>query len=88
VRAEPRCPGSARLATVAWMTRESAFVRRRLDAVVGLAGLAVLVVCAIIVRGGTVGSLERRVFEAINGVTGSLEPVGNAVQFLEGTIEI
>jgi len=38
-----------------------------LDAVVGLAGLAVLVVCAIAVRGGTVGSLERRLFEAING---------------------
>jgi undecaprenyl-diphosphatase len=62
--------------------RDGAFTRRRLDVVVGLAGLAVLVVCAVIVRDGTVGSFERRVFEAINGLPDFLEPPMRLVQFL------
>lgn len=64
------------------MTRESTFERRRLDAIAGLAGLAVLVGCAIIVHNGTVSSLERSVFEAINGLPDVLEPPMRLVQFL------
>lgn len=62
--------------------RDGGFVRRRLDVVVGLAGLALLVVCAVIVRDGTVGSLERRVFEAINELPDVLEPPMRLAQFL------
>jgi membrane-associated phospholipid phosphatase len=64
------------------MTRERTFERRRLDAVAGLTGLALLVVCAIIVRDGTVGSPERSVFEAINGLPDVLEPPMRLAQFL------
>jgi membrane-associated phospholipid phosphatase len=64
------------------MTRESTFERRRLDAVAGVAGLAALVVSAIVVRDGTVGSLERTVFEAINGMPDFLEPPMRLAQFL------
>ncbi len=64
------------------MAHERAFERRRSDVVAGLAGSAVLVVCAIIVRDGTVGSLERRLFEAINGLPGFLEPPMRLAQFL------
>lgn len=64
------------------MARESRFERRRLDAIAGLAGLAVLMVCAIVVREGTVGSLERSVFEAINGLPEFLEPPMRLAQFL------
>jgi membrane-associated phospholipid phosphatase len=62
--------------------REHAFGRRRVDVVVGLSGLVVLTVCAIVVRDGTVGSIERRVFEAINGLPESLSPLMQAAQFL------
>jgi undecaprenyl-diphosphatase len=64
------------------MARKRMFERRRLDAVAGLTGLALLVVCAIIVRDGTVGSLERSVFEAINGLPDFLEPPMRLAQFL------
>lgn len=64
------------------MTRPHTYERRRLDVVVGLAGLTVLVVCAVIVRDGTVGSLERWIFEAINGLPGFLEPPMRLAQFL------
>jgi undecaprenyl-diphosphatase len=64
------------------MTRPHTYERRRLDVVVGLAGLTVLVVCAIIVRDGTVGSLEGWIFEAINGLPGFLEPPMRLAQFL------
>jgi membrane-associated phospholipid phosphatase len=60
----------------------SAFERRQLDMVAGLAGLAVLVICAVIVRDGTVGSLERRIFESINGLSDVLEPPMRLIQFL------
>jgi membrane-associated phospholipid phosphatase len=64
------------------MGQERTFERRRFDAVVGLAGVAVLVVCAIIVRDGTVGSVERNLFEAVNGLPGVLEPPMRMAQFL------
>jgi undecaprenyl-diphosphatase len=64
------------------MARSDAFERRKLDVVAGLGGLAVLVGCAIVVRDGTVGSLERSVFEAINGLPGFLEPPMRLAQFL------
>jgi undecaprenyl-diphosphatase len=64
------------------MARERTFERRRLDAVTGLAGLVVLVVCAIVVRDGSVGSFERSVFEAINGLSDALEPPMRLAQFL------
>ena len=64
------------------MTRDRPFERRRLDVVAGLGGLAVLVACAVVVRDGTVGSLERSVFEAINGLPEVLEPPMRLAQFL------
>jgi membrane-associated phospholipid phosphatase len=64
------------------MTVEAGFERRRLDAIAGLACLAVLVACAFVVRGGSVGSLERSVFEAINGLPDALEPPMRLAQFL------
>ena len=64
------------------MARADTFERRRLDVVAGLGGLAVLVACAIVVRDGTVGSLERSVFEAINGLPEVLEPPMRLAQFL------
>ena len=62
--------------------RGGAFARRRLDVIVGLAGLAVLLLCAVIVRDGTVGWVERRAFETINGLSEALEPPMRLVQFL------
>jgi membrane-associated phospholipid phosphatase len=62
--------------------RHSAFERRQLNMVAGLAGLAILVICAVIVRDGTVGSLERRIFESINGLPDVLEPPMRLIQFL------
>lgn len=64
------------------MAREHTFQRRQLDAIAGLAGLAVLVACAFVVRDGTVGSLERSAFEAINGLPEFLEPPMRLAQFL------
>jgi undecaprenyl-diphosphatase len=64
------------------MTREGILERRQLDVVATLAGLTVLIVCAIIVRDGTVGSLERSLFEAINGLPDFLEPPMRLAQFL------
>jgi membrane-associated phospholipid phosphatase len=64
------------------VTQRARFERRRFDAVAGVVGLVVLVACAIVVRDGTVGSLERKVFEAINGLPGFLEPPMRLAQFL------
>ena len=47
-----------------------------------LVGLAVLVACAIAASSGRVGPIEREAFEAINGLSGSLEPAMLAAQFL------
>jgi undecaprenyl-diphosphatase len=62
-------------------------VRRRSDAIIVVAGLAVFVGCALIARSGTVGDPERRVFEAINGLPDAVEPVAFGAQFL-GTLLI
>ena len=64
------------------MTGQETFERRRLDAIAAVAGLAILLACAVIVRDGTVGSLERSVFEAINGLPDFLEPPMRLAQFL------
>jgi membrane-associated phospholipid phosphatase len=61
---------------------QNGFERRRFDIVAGLAGLVVLVVCAVMVHDGTVGSTERRIFEAINGLSDVLEPPMRLIQFL------
>jgi membrane-associated phospholipid phosphatase len=64
------------------MIPDITFERRRMDAVAALAGLVILVGCASIVRDGTVGSLERSLFEAINGMPSFLEPPMRVAQFL------
>jgi undecaprenyl-diphosphatase len=53
-----------------------------LDILIGVAGMGVLALCAIPARNGTVGSFEGSVFEAINGLSGTLEPVMRWAQFL------
>jgi undecaprenyl-diphosphatase len=58
------------------------FVRRQLDAAVGVVGLVFLVLCTIPARNGTVGSFERSVFEAINGLPNSLLLFAQSAQFV------
>jgi len=58
------------------------FVRRREDAIAAIVGLAILVVCMLFARNGTVGSVEARVFHAINGLPDALSPVMTKVQLL------
>jgi undecaprenyl-diphosphatase len=60
----------------------TAVQRRRLDIVVAVAGLGVLVACAVVARDGTVGTTEREVFDTINGLPDGLLPVAQAAQFL------
>ncbi len=57
-------------------------VRRRTDVIAALAGLAVLLPCALIAADGTVGPVELVVFHAINGLPDSLSPVMQGVQWL------
>jgi membrane-associated phospholipid phosphatase len=59
-----------------------AFVRRRIDVIVALGGIALLALCALVVRDGGVGRSEETVFEAVNHLPSSLEPVMHAAQFL------
>ncbi len=56
--------------------------RRRADTAAVVGGLSALVLCAIPASTGRVGELERAVFEAINGLPGTLEPVMVGAQFL------
>lgn len=58
------------------------FERRRLDVVTALVGLAVFAACAVLAHGGTVGQVERRVFEAINGLPDALSPAMRQAQLL------
>ena len=58
------------------------FERRRTDVIAVVAGGIVFGVCASIAHNGRVSDAERAVFEAINGLTSSLETAGNAVQYL------
>jgi undecaprenyl-diphosphatase len=59
-----------------------AVVRRRSDGWACLAGLGVLVLCSTQASSGSVGDLERRVFESINGLPDALEPWMRVAQFL------
>lgn len=61
---------------------DAGFERRRLDVATALAGLAILVACAAVARSGRVGPLERKVFEAINGLPDALSPAMRAAQLL------
>lgn len=56
--------------------------RRRLDLIVAAGGSALLVLCALAVRDGTVGPAEQRVFRAVNGLPDGLEPAMRAGPFL------
>ncbi|HVF07020.1 MAG TPA: phosphatase PAP2 family protein [Actinomycetota bacterium] len=62
--------------------RNTRLTRRRIDLVTMVAGFGMLFVCAIPASTGRVGSLERSIFEAINGLSGGLEPMAHAAQFL------
>jgi undecaprenyl-diphosphatase len=50
-------------------------VRRREDGVAAGVGLAVVILCGLVARDGTVGPIELAVFHAINGLTEALSPV-------------
>jgi len=57
-------------------------VRRRVDVVAALAGLVLVVPCALVASDGTVGPAELAVFRAVNGLPGSLSPVMQGAQWL------
>jgi undecaprenyl-diphosphatase len=61
--------------------------RRAFDAWLALAGAAVFLLCALVAAGGRVGSVERAVFRAINGLPGWLSPPMVGLQYL-GTLAI
>ena len=56
--------------------------RRRLDLIVALAGLGAVTACAFTADNGMVGSFERGIFEAINGLPGALSPAMVSAQYL------
>jgi len=57
-------------------------VRRKHDAAAALVGLGILAFCMLFAHNGTVGSLEARVFHAINGLPGALSPLMTKVQLI------
>lgn len=59
-----------------------AFARRPLDAYAALGGLALLVLCALVARDGTVDASELAVFHAINQLPEALSGPMQAAQFL------
>jgi undecaprenyl-diphosphatase len=63
-------------------TRAQGFERRRLDAVMLGGGLIVLIACGAAAHGGTVSDPERAVFEAVNHLSSTLEPLMHDAQFL------
>ena len=63
------------------------FIRRREDAIAALAGILVVAACGFVVRHGTDGALEQRIFRAINGLPEALSPVMRRVQLL-GTLAV
>jgi membrane-associated phospholipid phosphatase len=58
------------------------FVRRQEDVIAAVVGLAILVLCVLFADNGTVGSVEARVFHAINDLPDALSPVMTKVQLL------
>jgi membrane-associated phospholipid phosphatase len=56
--------------------------RRRLDAIVALAGLGVVATCGFVVRDGTVGQAELAVFRAVNELPEVLSGPMRGVQLL------
>jgi membrane-associated phospholipid phosphatase len=56
--------------------------RRRVDAIAVGLGVAVFVPCALVASNGRVGPLERRIFEAVNGVPSFLSAPMRLIQFL------
>jgi membrane-associated phospholipid phosphatase len=56
--------------------------RRREDAVAAGIGLVIIVVCGVLARNGSVGSLEASVFHAVNGLPEALSPVMRYAQLL------
>jgi len=58
------------------------YVRRRDDIAAALVGGVILAVCMLFARNGTVGSVEARVFHAINGLPNWLSPVMTKAQLL------
>jgi len=58
------------------------YVRRRDDIAAAIVGGVILAVCMLFARNGTVGSVEARVFHAINGLPGWLSPVMTKAQLL------
>ncbi len=61
---------------------QRAVVRRPIDAVALVVGVAAFVPCAAVASSGRVGAVERSVFEAINGLPSSLSGPMRFVQFL------
>jgi undecaprenyl-diphosphatase len=57
-------------------------VRRKDDIAAAITGLAIVVVCMLFARNGSVGSVEAKVFHAINGLPDALSPVMTKVQLL------
>jgi len=58
------------------------YVRRRDDIAAAIVGGVILAVCMLFARNGTVGSVEARVFHAINGLPNWLSPVMTKAQLL------
>ena len=57
-------------------------MRRKDDIAAAITGLAIVVVCMLFARNGSVGSVEAKVFHAINGLPDALSPVMTKVQLL------
>jgi undecaprenyl-diphosphatase len=57
-------------------------VRRRLDVLAAVAGVAVVVPCGLLVRDGTVGPIELAVFHGINGLPDALSPLMRGAQLI------
>lgn len=56
--------------------------RRPLDGITALAGLVLVVLCALVARDGTVGPAELAVFHAVNGLPEALSPPMQGAQLL------
>ena len=61
---------------------EGAVRRPKVDGWACAGGLALFALCALAAASGEAGGLERRVFEAVNGLPDELEPPAWAAQFL------